>query len=193
MIGTATLSRRVPGNRPIITTALALLMICVSGALATPKLFLWNASASVPEGLYFVLPHAKPRVGDLAVSDLPADMQRLAAERHYLPRGVVLIKPVRAVAGMTVCRIGADISVDGHQLGTALHADRLHRAMPEWTGCRHLKGSDIFLMNPAVGESFDGRYFGPTSIGLVLGRAFPLLTFSSRSDSRPSDRPYTSS
>lgn len=31
-------------------------------------------------------------------------------------------------------------------------------------------------MNPDVGDSLDGRYFGPISDGTVIGRAMPLLT-----------------
>lgn len=145
-----------------------------------PTLVLWNASASVPEGLYFVQPNAPLHVGDLAVSTLPADARVLAAERQYLPSNVLLIKPVAATSGSKICRRGRTVSVDGNHVGDARPFDRLHRTMPDWQGCHELAASEIFLMNPAVPDSFDGRYFGPTSLGLAQGRAFPLLTFAQR-------------
>lgn len=165
----------------LILVTFAVTAIGLSSALAAPKLFLWNASASVPEGLYFVQTHARLRVGDLAVTRLPADIETLAAARNYLPRSVVLIKPVTALAGMKVCRMGTDISLGGRKIGTALRQDSRHRPMPVWTGCRDLSARDVFLMNPSIGESFDGRYFGPTPVSLVQGRAIPLLIFNTHS------------
>jgi type IV secretory pathway protease TraF len=141
--------------------------ICAPLVVRSPTFILWNASASVPEGLYIVQPNASLHVGDLAVSRLPTGARRLAADRLYLPPDVLLIKPVAATNGSEVCRRG-------------LPSDRLHRLMPAWQGCHVLAPSEIFLMNPAVPDSFDGRYFGPTPLGLAKGRAFPLLTFAQR-------------
>ena len=48
--------------------------------------------------------------------------------------------------------------------------------------CRHGAAAgrsgvdDIFLLNPAVRDSLDGRYFGPLLASNVLGRATPILT-----------------
>jgi len=154
--------------------------LCAPLVVRGPTFILWNASASVPEGLYIVQPNASLHVGELAVSTLPTGTRRLAADRLYLPPDVLLIKPVAATYGSEVCRRGLSILIDGVHVGDALPSDRLHRVMPDWRGCRVLASSEIFLMNPAVLDSFDGRYFGPTPLGLVEGRAFPLLTFAQR-------------
>lgn len=156
---------------------MAIMAIITPMAIRGPTLILWNASASVPVGLYFVQPNASLHVGDLAVGKLPPDTLRLAAERQYLPRDVLLIKPVAAVGGAAICRQGNEIYVDGVHAGNAQTTDRHHRPMPNWQGCRELASAEIFLMNPAVADSFDGRYFGPIPRRLVQGRAFPLLTF----------------
>ncbi len=145
-----------------------------------PVLALWNASASVPVGLYFVQPGAPLRVGDYAVSSLPEAAAELADARRYLPRSVLLIKPVAAEPGSTVCRIGAAVTLDGHHLADALPVDRRGRPMPVWQGCHPITSGEILLINPHVPDSFDGRYFGPTNRNLVRGRAFPLLTFGTR-------------
>ena len=156
---------------------MAIMAIVTPMAIRGPTLILWNASASVPVGLYFVQPNASLHVGDLAVGKLPPDTLRLAAERQYLPRDVLLIKPVAAVAGAAICRHGNEIYVDGVHTGNAQATDRHHRPMPNWQGCHALASTEIFLMNPEVADSFDGRYFGPIPRRLVQGRAFPLLTF----------------
>ena len=42
--------------------------------------------------------------------------------------------------------------------------------MPWWSGCRTLEASERFLLMDSA-LSFDGRYFGVTRSGDVLGRA----------------------
>ncbi|HTM82187.1 S26 family signal peptidase [Asticcacaulis sp.] len=164
-------------RRPLGIAIAAVAVMGISAFVSAPKLLLWNASASVPVGLYAVLPKAPVQVGDLAVSALPPDIRDLASERNYLPTDVLLIKPVGAVAGMTVCRSAAQTSVNGKPAGDAKPVDRMRRPMPVWSGCHHLTRREIFLMNATVPDSFDGRYFGPTSVRLIRGRAIPLLTF----------------
>ncbi len=154
-----------------------LLALAYSVAGPKPLFLLWNASASVPIGLYIVQPNREFRVGALAVTHLPPAAEQLAASRRYLPNGVLLIKPVAATAGTTVCRIGAGIHVNGRWTALAQTRDRMQREMPAWSGCQVLSSRQIFLLNPAVPDSFDGRYFGPIDTRLTVGRAFPLLTF----------------
>ncbi len=157
--------------------SIATLAIAAPLFVRGPTLILWNASASVPEGLYRVQPGATLRSKDLAVVRLPTAPRTLAADRQYLPRDVLLIKPIAALGGSTVCRHGLAIYVDNVHAGDALPYDDLHRPMPDWQGCHTLSASEIFLMNPAVRDSFDGRYFGVLDISQTRGRAVPLLTF----------------
>ena len=58
---------------------------------------LWNASASVPIGLYAVHPVGPLRVGQLLIVRPPAPLARFLAARRYLPMGVPLIKHVAAL------------------------------------------------------------------------------------------------
>jgi conjugative transfer signal peptidase TraF len=139
----------------------------------SPRL-IWNASASVPIGLYRMSPAGSPRVGDLVAVLPPQALGGFLAERHYLPRGVPMLKRVAAVSGQSVCRIGARISVDGKHLGDARKQDHLGRGLPVWSGCRVLTPGDIFLMNPDVPDSLDGRYFGPLPAATITGRLTPL-------------------
>ena len=136
--------------------------------------FIWNASASVPIGLYVVTPAAKLQVNDLVVVRPPGDVAKFLADGGYLPRGVPLVKRVLALPAQTVCRIGLTITVDSIAVGDARERDSHGRALPVWQGCRVVADGDVFLMNRQCGDSFDGRYFGPLPATSVVGRAQPI-------------------
>ena len=144
-----------------------------AGADRSPRL-LWNATASVPRGLYAIEPVRAPRVGELVVVMPPLPLARALVERGIVGDGVPLIKTVAGVAGQHLCRHGSTIAIDGSVLGEALVRDRHGRGLPVWQGCRVLADDEIFLMNPDMPASLDGRYFGALPTRSVIGRARPL-------------------
>ena len=162
--------------KTLVTTLAASSAVAVSGPnLASPAL-IWNASASVPVGLYRVQPDPRPHVGDTVVVRPPDDLVRFLAEGGYLPRGVPLLKHVAALGGQRVCRIGTAVSVDGAPLGEALERDHRGRPLPVWEGCVVLTDAQVFLMNPDRADSLDGRYFGPLDRSTIVGGAEPVWT-----------------
>jgi hypothetical protein len=106
----------------------------------------------------------------------PEPLPGWLAQRRYLPRGVLLLKPILALDGQTVCRAGPLITVDGREMGVAHEKDHSGRPLPFWQACRMIGHSEIFLMNPHEPASLDGRYFGPLPIASIAGRAAPLWT-----------------
>lgn len=139
----------------------------------TPRL-LWNASASTSIGLYLILPGAAPAIGDIVAVAPPDALAHFLADGDYLPDGVPLLKHVAALTGQTVCRAGATVAVDGTPVASALARDRRGRALPVWQGCRQLGANEVFLLNPEIRDSLDGRYFGPLPLSAVIGVAVPL-------------------
>lgn len=139
-----------------------------------PPLLIWNASASAPIGLYRIHPDNDPPAGALVAVSPPERLARWLSARGYLPEGVPLLKHVAAKAGQRVCRINVAVSVDGRPVAVARQRDSRGRSLPVWRGCRTLKSGEIFLLNPAVPDSLDGRYFGPLATSAVIGRATPL-------------------
>jgi conjugative transfer signal peptidase TraF len=151
------------------------------GALATsaslvptPRL-VWNASASVPIGFYWRVA-GTPSRGDLVLARAPLWARRLAAERHYLPLNVPIVKRVAAVAGNVVCALGDAISIDGRVVAHRLASDRIGRPLPQWEGCETLGAGELFLLMADVPDSFDGRYFGVIERRDIIGRLVPLWT-----------------
>ena len=154
---------------PLCGMAVAVFMLIAPPMMDTTPLLVWNASPSVPRGLYAV-DRAPPKVGDLVLIRLPARFAALAARRGYLPRGAFLIKPVVALAGDTVCRRGVRISVRGKLVATAHSADASGRPLPSWHGCRTLQSGEVFLLSDHP-DGFDSRYFGALSVRSVVGHA----------------------
>lgn len=106
----------------------------------------------------------------MAVIRLPEAVKTLADTRGYLPRNALLLKPVAAVAGDTVCRHGPFVTINGRFRAIADTKDARRRLLPRWRGCRHVATSELFVLSTTSG-SFDGRYFGPIERGHVLGTA----------------------
>ena len=156
--------------------ALAISLIALPAIATMPTKLVWNASASVPIGLYVVRPIDRLSVSDLVVAMPPEALARFLTERRYLGRGVPLIKHVAATPGQTVCRIGETITIDGDVITLARQNDRLGRPLPIWRGCQTLDAEAVFLLNPDVPDSMDGRYFGPLPRESIVGRAVPLWT-----------------
>jgi conjugative transfer signal peptidase TraF len=138
-----------------------------------PRL-IWNASASVPIGLYAVHPAGRLLTGELLVVTPPQPLAMFLDARRYLPKGIPLLKHVAALPGQTVCRVGDTISIDGRDVGVALDRDHLGRSLPVWQGCRVIAAAEVFLMNRQSVASLDGRYFGPLPTTTIVGRADPI-------------------
>ena len=162
--------------RYVIATAVAALGIAIAGLVPTVPRLVWNESASVPIGFYTVAPAERIEVPDLVAIMPPEPFASFMAERGYVARDVPLLKRVFGLPGQQLCREGRAITVDGVPLGEARDRDSLGRDLPVWQGCRTIAEGEMFLMNLDVGDSLDGRYFGPFPASAVIGRAIPLFT-----------------
>jgi len=158
------------------------LMLLSCGALALTSfvhrepLVVWNASASVPVGLYAVRPIGDLTVTDLVVARPPESLADWLAERSYLPKGAPLLKRVVGLPGQKICRDGLSVTVDGVIVAEARERDHAGRPLPVWRGCFVLLPGEVFLLNWDESASLDGRYFGAFPIQAIIGRAAPLWT-----------------
>ncbi|MBF0864330.1 MAG: S26 family signal peptidase [Gluconobacter potus] len=160
----------------VMATYFAAMGVAVAAIVPVPVKLLWNASASAPLGLYDLTASNGLKAGDLVAVRPPKPLADFIVGRGYIGRGVPLLKPVAALPGQQVCRVGRIVTVDDVRLGEAQDRDRRGRVLPVWQGCRRIGPDQIFLMNPAVRDSLDGRYFGPLPRAGVIGRATPLYT-----------------
>ena len=165
-------------QRVVIAFAVVSAALVASRSQTTGRpLIVWNATASAPLGFYRIEAPARPHDGDLLLLRPDSASATLYAARGYLPRGVPLLKPVAATAGVRVCERDGRVLIDGTAVALALATDGRGRPMMAWTGCRKLADGELFVLNAAVPTSLDGRYFGPSPITAVIGRAVPLWTW----------------
>lgn len=164
-------------RRTIIwATALSVTLIVLPAVATWSPRVLWNASASVPIGLYRLHSVDYLTIGDLVAVQPPPALSDYLDARGYLPSGVPLLKHVVALEGALICRSGDRITVDHLGLGHAHTQDRNGRGLPIWQGCHRLGVGEVFLMNPDAPDSFDGRYFGPLPRTAISARLTPLWT-----------------
>jgi conjugative transfer signal peptidase TraF len=157
----------------IAFVATGLLLSAIGGT--TPH-YIWNASNSVPIGLYRIQPTRRLTVTELVAVQPPDLLAAFLDLNGYLPIGVPMLKRVLALPGQTVCRNGLTIAVDGIDIANARDRDGRGRPLPTWHGCRVIADGDVFVMNWQSEDSLDGRYFGPLPASAVIGRAVPVWT-----------------
>jgi conjugative transfer signal peptidase TraF len=153
--------------------ATGLLLSTLGGA--TPH-YIWNASMSVPIGLYRVQPATQLAVTELVAIKPPDLLATFLDLNGYLPIGVPMLKRVLALPRQTVCRNGLSIAVDGIDVGLAHERDGRGRPLPVWNGCQIIADGDVFVRNWQSADSLDSRYFGPLPASAVIGRAVPVWT-----------------
>lgn len=158
----------------LIVTFVGVTLIYASVFERQAPLLIWNASASVPIGLYGVT-FDYPKRGDMVLVHTPDFIAGLADKRRYLPVGIPLIKHVAAVFGDVVCASNHVVAINGIAVVRQLETDSAGRPMPLWNSCRRLERDEYFLLAEAQ-DSFDSRYFGPVSSAHIMGRLVPLWT-----------------
>ena len=164
------------GRYSIIFAALAAVASLVSTiGGATPR-YIWNASNSVPIGLYRVAPAGKFTVTELVAVQPPDPLAAFLDLNDYLPSGLPMLKRIAALPGQVVCRIGLTITVDSLEMGQARARDHRNRPLPAWQGCRIIGEGDVFVMNWQSEDSLDSRYFGSLPASAVIGRVVPVWT-----------------
>lgn len=157
----------------LTTLAAAAVVLSTIGVRPVPR-FLWNASESVPVGLYRLQPTGRLFVTELVAVRPPEPTATFLADGHYLPRGIPMLKRVLALPGQTVCREELTISINKIEMGVARELDSRGRPLPIWQGCRVISDGEVFLMNWQSADSLDGRYFGVLPTSAIIGRAEPL-------------------
>ena len=159
----------------ILMTFTAVALVLSTMEEATPA-YIWNASKSVPIGLYQLQPVGRLAITELVAVRPPEPLATFLDLNGYLPIGVPMLKRVLALPRQTVCRKGLTISVDGIDMGDALSRDSRGRPLPVWQGCHAVGAHELFLMNWQSEESLDGRYFGFVPNSSVIGKALPVWT-----------------
>ena len=154
-------------KRALLALALFALVGATIAAANLQPILIYNPSESVPPGFYRRVGVA-PRTGAFVTVRAVDVAPEYATARNYADPTDRFLKRIAAMQGQTVCAAGGMVTIDGaHVVGRAQH-DLVGRALPTWRGCRVLTGGEVFLLGD-TDDSFDGRYWGPTSISHIEG------------------------
>lgn len=154
--------------------ALSLLVVACA-ALVTAHaqpVMIYNPSQSVPSGFY-LRSGEPPGRGDFVTVAAFEVAPEYAALRGYADRSDRFLKRVAATEGQLVCAEGETISIDGADVATRIERDSEGRTLPSWDGCLRLGVGELFLLGDTE-DSFDGRYWGPTSEQMIESRWRPM-------------------
>jgi len=157
----------------LATAFIACTTLAVAPLVKLHPVVLWNASPSVPIGLYRIEKRT-PGTHEIAVLRPPEWVSMLASERGYLPTTALLLKPIVARKGDIVCRFGRFVFVNGRLSAAVLQHDKMGRPLPSWKGCLILDSTQIFALSRHR-DSFDSRYFGPVDERNVIGVGKPVF------------------
>ena len=108
---------------------------------------------------------------------MPEELTQFANEVAWLNPTEDLLKPIAAVAGDKVCRIGEEVFINDTITAVAKHTDTQGHILPIWQGCQIIKPEYFFPLSIHHENSFDGRYFGAVKASLVTNVAKPLIVF----------------
>jgi len=151
--------RRLLATSRIVGCAATLVIVAANAG----RHFVWNLTPSVPMGMYLARRGAPLARGSLVAFTPPAGAAATIDARHYLPRGVGLLKHLVALPGDRVCIDDRSYSVDGHPVGGVAPADTLGRHLDPYVYCG-LVPDGLAFVGTSAPLSFDSRYFGPVPL-----------------------------
>lgn len=135
---------------------------------------IWNRTASVPTGLYWLSDDPFTH-GRWVVVSSQSDVAGWAETRGYVGKDWPLLKQIAGMPGDEICRTGGEILINNQPVAIAKPVDSSGRMLPVWEGCSILQSDEVFLLT-AHPASLDGRYFGLIKQTDLDGTAIPLMT-----------------
>ena len=170
--------------RPLFFTGLVAGSIAAFCSVIGQPLIIYNATDSLPYGLYRVIKQQSYERGDLIVFPVPEQVRSLVLERGWLKPDSYLIKPVVAINGDKVWITCGQVFVNGKSFGAIKKKDRQGLPLPSLAFKDKLSAGKIAVLQRSD-DSFDSRYFGPIDERQIIGRAVPIWVFHEPDNGNP--------
>jgi len=170
--------------RPLFVTGLFVGSIAAVCSVFAQPLIIYNATDSLPHGIYRVIKQEIYERGDLIVFPVPEQVRSLVIERGWLKPDSYLIKPVAAINGDNMWITCGQVFVNGKYFGVIKKQDRKGLPLPSLVINDTLSAGEIAVLQRSD-DSFDSRYFGPIDERQIIGRAVPILVYKETENSNP--------
>jgi conjugative transfer signal peptidase TraF len=150
-------------------------LFALGATIFARPVIIYNATDSLPYGLYLVVQKPDYERGDLVVFPVPESVKALVRQRRWLPDGAYLIKSIAGTNGDLLSTKTGRCFVNDVDFGTVETVDRTGQPLPVFSINRRLHSSEVAVVNPTP-HSFDSRYFGPIKGRQIIGEAVPIWT-----------------
>ncbi len=137
---------------------------------------IWNFTESTPKGIYQLSPLRGIERDKFVALPPPKQAIQVASGRPWFRPHQMIIKQVAALENDLVCTSGGALSINGKHFGPVFETDKQGIPLPHHNGCYLVPPDTAFLIGPDSPWTFDSRYFGPVSTGLIPFTAKHLLT-----------------
>ena len=175
---------QVRSFRPLFVTGLVVGSIAAVCSVFAHPLIIFNATDSLPHGIYRVIKQQTYERGDLIVFPVPEQVRSLVLERGWLKPDSYLIKPLAAINGDNVWITCGQVFVNGKSFGTIKKQDRQGLPLPSLVFNDTLSPGKIAVLQRSD-DSFDSRYFGQIDESQIIGRAVPVWVFYETDNGNP--------
>jgi conjugative transfer signal peptidase TraF len=161
----------------IIIIAICVLLAGVVLVVGKSPYYL-NLSNSEPWGIYrLYLFQGDLKTGELVIMDVPAQARPYVYGRGWLPEGGRLLKNIGAIPGDQVMIKNDRFMINQKYIGPVFDQDSQGNPLPKLRGSFRIKPGYFLPIATMIPNSFDGRYFGPVPLRLIVGKAKPVLIF----------------
>jgi conjugative transfer signal peptidase TraF len=150
-------------------------LFAIGATFFARPVIIYNATDSLPHGIYQVVQKPLYERGDLVVFSVPKAVRNLVRQRRWLPDGAYLIKSIAGTNGDLLSTKTGRCFVNGVDFGAVEPVDRTGQPLPVFSINRRLHSSEVAVLNP-IPHSFDSRYFGPIKERQIIGEAVPIWT-----------------
>ena len=162
--------------RALFFTGLAVGSIALFCSIYAQPLIIYNATDSLPHGIYRVIKQEIYERGDLIVFPVPEEVRSLVLERGWLKPDSYLIKPVAAKTGDDMRITSGQVFINGMSFGAIKKQDKEGLPLPSLVFKGTLSPGKSAVLQRSD-DSFDSRYFGQIDESQIIGRAVPICVF----------------
>ncbi|MFA6409267.1 MAG: signal peptidase I [Gammaproteobacteria bacterium] len=134
----------------------------------------YQATSSMPRGLYLLAPVKSIARGDIVLFYPPITIRDFLKQQHWLPRSGLIMKYALGVPGDYVCRRQNELWINRKKVAHIYHKTSSDLSLPQQKFCGKLGKTQYFLISIFVPNSFDSRYFGAVERGYILGKAISI-------------------
>lgn len=163
-------------DRIIISGALFLFSAAILTSIATGGISITiNTTPSAPKGLYILTNPKHLNRGDYIIMNIPESVKTWLISEKLITNREHLLKQIGGLPGDFYEVTATALRINGAYRGPVFATDKNGVPAPKFRGKGVIHDGYIFPVATRIPRSFDGRYFGPIPVQMIVKKATPFL------------------